>query len=324
MSPKQVMWKVLGAGAVVASALVAPHAASAATLPLSNPRIVAHFNLAETQNAENLAILKNGEVDVTFAYAHQVGQVGRNGDVRIVATLPVPADGGVNTPLTGKPFLGGIAQSRNGTVYVAYSTGSADLTGIWRLRSNGSPVRVAGLPPTAFLNGLAIDNQTGTMYIADSVLGVVWRVPAGSSTASVWATGSQLGSSFGPNGIKVHDGAVWVTNTTLGLLVRIPIKPDGRAGSFDTKAIFPAGELDDFAFTGQGDSILAALNGPNEVVLIQPDGTETVVLTAADGLEGPSAVGVLGRSVYITSAAYNTKTDPNLLLATLTPTCRHS
>ena len=39
--------------------------------------------------------------------------------------------------------------------------------------------------------------------------------------------------------------------------------------------------------------------------------------TAADGLSGPSSVAVSGRTVYVTSAAYATGADPNLLMAHL-------
>jgi hypothetical protein len=41
------------------------------------------------------------------------------------------------------------------------------------------------------------------------------------------------------------------------------------------------------------------------------------VLTAADGLSNPTSVAVRGSTVYITSGAYFTQVDPNLLLAKL-------
>jgi hypothetical protein len=41
------------------------------------------------------------------------------------------------------------------------------------------------------------------------------------------------------------------------------------------------------------------------------------VLTAADGLQNPTSVAVQAHSVYVTSAAYLTAEDPNLLLAQL-------
>jgi len=58
-------------------------------------------------------------------------------------------------------------------------------------------------------------------------------------------------------------------------------------------------------------------NQLNQAELVTPDGTSHTVLTAADGLSNPSAVGVRGRTVYVTSAAYFTGVDPNLLVAHL-------
>jgi hypothetical protein len=54
-----------------------------------------------------------------------------------------------------------------------------------------------------------------------------------------------------------------------------------------------------------------------QVDLITPGGASQAVLTPADGLSGPSSVAVSGRTVYVTSAAYATGVDPNLLMAHL-------
>jgi hypothetical protein len=79
--------------------------------------------------------------------------------------------------------------------------------------------------------------------------------------------------------------------------------------------------IDDFAFIGDGDTLLAALNGPSQLALVKPDGTHTIVLTAADGLSNPTSVAVRGKTIYVPSAAYMTQKDPNLLLAQLSSSC---
>ncbi len=63
---------------------------------------------------------------------------------------------------------------------------------------------------------------------------------------------------------------MWVSNTQLGTLLRIPIRPDGSAGPIQTIATGLAG-IDDFAFTGPGPSapVLAAINRFSTVVLIR-------------------------------------------------------
>ncbi|MDT7654997.1 MAG: hypothetical protein QOI36_6404 [Pseudonocardiales bacterium] len=112
----------------------------------------------------------------------------------------------------------------------------------------------------------------------------------------------------------MHDGAVWVSNTDRGTLLRIPIGPRGDAGEVATEAEGLT-SIDDFAFVGPGDAVLAAQNFANSVALVNPDGTHSTVLTAADGVSNPTSVAVRGRTVYVASGAYFTRNDPNLLLA---------
>lgn len=279
--------------------------------------ILSHFNLAAGQQPENIALEPDGAADLTFATNRQVVRVTPDGKVNLLATLPAPA-GGSSTPLVGAPFLGGIVRAHDGTLYFNYSTGTADLTGIWRLRPGGTPERIAALPANGFANGLALDEYTNQLYVADSVLGTIWHVSILGGTPTAWASGSQLApkSFIGANGLKVHNGAVWVTNLDAAALLRIPINYDGRAGAIQTRATGLA-SVDDFAFLGRGDTLLAALNGSSQLALVLPDGTSTIVLTAADGLSNPTSVAVRGRTIYVPSAAYFTKNDPNLLLASL-------
>jgi sugar lactone lactonase YvrE len=126
----------------------------------------------------------------------------------------------------------------------------------------------------------------------------------------------QTAGFLGANGLKFHDGAVWVTNSDHGTIVRIPLRTNGETGSAQVTATGLAG-IDDFAFTGRGNEIIAALHSTNKVALVKPDGTHTVVLTEADGLQGPTSIAVCGRTVYVLSAAFVTGKDPNLLLAHL-------
>jgi len=167
---------------------------------------------------------------------------------------------------------------------------------------------------------MALDDRHGYLYVADSLLSVVWRVSIADGSVVAWAAGPQLspGGGLGANGLKLHDGAVWVSNTQAGTLLRIPMQANGSAGPIQTVASGLPG-IDDFAFTGPGTraSILAAINRFSTVVLIRLDGSQQTVLTAADGLSNPSAIAIRGGTVYVLSAAYLTRTDPNIMLATL-------
>ncbi|MDT0467325.1 hypothetical protein [Streptomyces gibsoniae] len=187
---------------------------------------------------------------------------------------------------------------------------------MWRLRPGGTPQRIAALPADGLPNGLALDRRSGLLYIADSVLGTVWRVPVTGGTPTKWATAPELRPAgfLGANGIKIHNGAAWVSNLDKGTVLRIPLTCHGDAGPVETRAARLV-SVDDIDFTGAGDTLLAAINKDNEVALVRPDGSRTTVLTAADGLENPTSLAVRGGTAYIASGAYFTNNDPNLLFA---------
>ncbi|MEU8620150.1 hypothetical protein [Streptomyces sp. NPDC048623] len=310
----------LAAAAAAGTALtvLAAGPAAAGDPTVTNPHIVAHFDFAAGQNAENIALEPDGSADITFAFAHQVARVGQDGGTEILATLPeVP--GAVT--LVGGAIATGIARAHDGTLYVNYVTGKRE-TGIWRLSPDGDLRQIGFFPANAVPNGLALDEECGTLYTADSALGTVWSLPVTGGEPTAWATGDALEPTaelpFGANGLKVHDGAVWVSNSARGTLLRIPIGPgpDHAAGPVETRATGLTA-IDDFAFTGHGDTVLAALIQANKLELVRPDGTHKTVLTDKDGLDNPTSVAVHAKKVYVNSAAYfNTlDPDPNLLLA---------
>lgn len=305
---------------VVAVAMAAASAgpASAATPPLSDARTAVHFDLAAGQTPENFVVEPNGSVVVTFVGSRQVAHVALDGRTDVLATLPLPEDGGTNTPITGAATPTGIVRTHDGTLYVAYAAGDSSLTGVWRLRHGHPLQRIAPLPADSFPNGLALDAHGDQLYIADSNLATVWRVPIFGGTPTAWARNSSLArTSFaGSNGLKVHDGAVWTTNTDAGTLIRLPIDRHGASGQPQVRATGLT-NVDDFAFTGHGDQVLAALFGPNQVVLIGDNGTHQTVLDAGDGLENPTAVAVRHDTVYVDGSARATGVDPNLVLVQL-------
>ncbi|WP_037861476.1 SMP-30/gluconolactonase/LRE family protein [Streptomyces sp. NRRL S-340] len=308
--------------ATVAAALavtVTGPSTPAAASPAPRVHFVAHLDISGGQRPENITLEPGGSAVVTFAYSRQIARIGPSGKVRILATLPEPPAGST-TPALSSPFLGGIVRAHDGTLYFLYATGSSDLTGLWRLRPGGTPQRIAALPAAGLPNGLAIDLHERRLYIADSVLGTVWRVPVSGGTPTRWSTAPELAADgfLGANGIKIHRGEVWVSNLDKGTVLRIPVTRHGQAGPVETRASGLI-NIDDFDFTGQGDTLLAAINADNEVALVRPGGRHKVVLTGADGLENPTSLAVRGTTAYIASGAYFTDHDPNLLAARITP-----
>ncbi|KOU18572.1 hypothetical protein ADK52_30260 [Streptomyces sp. WM6372] len=309
---------------VVAAAftLLVPAAASAGEPALSDVRTVAHFGFDAGETPENIALEPDGSANLTLAFARQVVRVDQHGSPRLLAVLPAVPD--PLTPLLGGAVVMGIVRAKDGTLYVNYATGTSE-TGVWRIGPRGgAPVQIAQLPADSLPNGLALDEKLGVFYVADSARGLVWRVPLKGGPATIWAAGAALqplpatnGFRAGANGIKIHNGAVWVSNTHRQTLLRIPVRRDGGAGSIETRATGLAG-IDDFAFTGQDDTALAALITADEVALVRPNGTHAVVLTSPDGLSGPTAVALHDKTVYVTNASYfAVPSNPNLLLAHL-------
>ncbi|PKV89821.1 hypothetical protein [Streptomyces sp. TLI_146] len=300
----------------LALALSAATPAVAVSPPLSHPRTVRHFDLAKGQQPENIALEPDGSADLTLSFARQIARVDRKGHLAILATLPAPAQ--PHTALIGKALVTGIARAHDGTLYFGYATGTKALHGIWRLRPGGRPERIAALPVTGFPNGLALDEDEHCLYAADSALGVVHAVATHGGTVRTWSDDKLLKppTAFGANGLKVHHHAVWVSNTDTGTLLRIPIRRNGTAGPAEVRASGLPG-IDDFAFTGHGDAVIATLNVRNEAVYIAANGTHHTVLTGGDGLSNPTSVAVRGHAVYVPSAAYFTGTNPNLLRAHL-------
>ncbi|MYY04223.1 MULTISPECIES: hypothetical protein [unclassified Streptomyces] len=276
------------------------------------------LDLAGGQQPENLTPLPSGASAVTFALTGQVAEVSRSGKVRLIAQLPVPARG--DTPvLHGKAFAAGIARAHDGTLYVALSTGTAAHTGIWRVPRHGRPSRIAALPADSLLNGIALDERRHRLYVADSTGSAVWTVSLRGGAPKRWASGKAFAPTagfLGANGLRLHDGAVWVSNLDAGTLLRVPVGADGRAGAV-RRVIGGLGSVDDFAFTGRGDEVLVTDIKADTLTRVAPGKRRTTVLNGSDGLSSPTAVSVRGRRITVTSAAYFTERGPNVLSATI-------
>jgi hypothetical protein len=294
-------------------------AANAATSPVSNPRILIHYDAAAGEQPENILAEPDGHLIVTLDFVRQIVRLTPDGAQELLATLPAPPGGGADVPVTHTALATGLVRTADGTIYAGYVAGDAGFTGIWRLAADGTPRRVTALPADSFPNGMALDERSGALYIADSIRGAIWRAPVSGGDAEVWAAGEELApiTILGANGLKVHGGFVYVSNSDHKTLLRYPIGRDGAAGPVQTVASGHA--LDDFTFVDDTDVVAASLNLENGVALIRPDGSFQIVLTAADGLQTPSAVLVRPGRIYVLSSAHFTHADPNILVADFAP-----
>lgn len=309
---------------VVDSLIVQAARSISTTAP--KPTVLAHLSLAGGQRPENVAVEPDGDLDVSMSQAAQIVRITPTGKQTVLASLPHPADGGTSVPVIGFASSEGVVRAADGTLYVGYAAGTAALSGIWRVRPGRRPQRIIALPANSFPNGMAIDPSGTQLYFNDSTRGLVLRAPLSGGAATTWYTGpeTRLTGTYGlsANGLKIHRGAVWVTNFDQGTLVRIPILGNGRPGTVQVKARL-AGGPDDFTFVDRNsDTVIAALDPGNQVVRIDPDGSYRTLLTKADGLEGPTSVALAGLKLYVFSAAYLTLEDPNILVTTTQAPCR--
>ncbi|MER6159336.1 hypothetical protein ABT147_27910 [Streptomyces sp. NPDC001868] len=224
----------------------------------------------------------------------------------------------------GDAFSGN-TRGRDGTIYYNVVSADASRAGVWKLPPGGTPRRIAALPTDGLPNGLALDPAGRTLYAADSTKGTVWAVPASGGKATAWLTAPALALPadpsipFGANGLRFHRGAIWVSNTAKGTLLRIPVTATGAPGRIHTVTSGLTG-VDDFNFlSDHSDVVFAALNGLDQVAVVRPDGTTETVLTASDGLASPTSVAVRGNRLYITNAGFAEPHDAKVQRGTINP-----
>ncbi len=124
----------------------------------------------------------------------------------------------------------------------------------------------------------------------------MWRFPRGGE-AELWVQSpllvgtGVLGTGFpvGANGIAYRSGQMIVTNTELGTLVRIPILPDGSAGT-------PEVMLEDAALFGSDGitvdvrgSLYVAVIAQSTIVRVSGDSITTIA-DASDGINQASSL----------------------------------
>lgn len=222
-------------------------------------------------NLESIAVSPGGDLFVTSVNDGIVYDVSPSGSSRVFAQLPDIAIGA--------------AFSSDGILLV--SSGAS----LYRFDTSGTPSLAANIPGAVDLNGLTAF-RNGTVLVADDAAATIWQVDPKTGASHAWLSGGLLEPNnpdvpIGPNGVKVFNNAVYITNTGTGAIIRVPILADGSAG---IPTIYASGfSLDDFAFASDGSMFLATQVG-NSVIRLFPDGTTTTIATDADGLLGDSAL----------------------------------
>ena len=298
---------LIGAAAAAAVLVSAPYASAAtqrghARAVVTDVKTVAPFDWSAGEVPENITVNPDSTLTVSMlgSYAGkrpELVRVSANGQHKTVLVTGVLGDG----------FTGNTRGS-DGTVYYNVWSKDASRAGVWKLPVGGHPSRLAALPADGLPNGLAIDSAGRTLYVTDSFKGTIWAVPVAGGQARAWLTDQALAPvptasiPIGANGLRYHQGALWVTNFNKGTLLRVPVTCSGKAGQPHQVADGEVG-IDDFNFlSARSDVVFVAVNTQNKVDVVYPDGTKVTVLTATDGLASPTATAVRGTELFITDA----------------------
>lgn len=280
--------------AVLVIALVASMSGGDAAVADGHVSVRVEFNEAEGQLPEGVAVDKQGNIFVSLAPLGQLWRIAPGSDE--------PEVFGVVPGITPGSDLGllGLTTDARGNIYAGVQSSDPDANGVWVFdRRSGEASRIQGSEAIGIANDVAFDKR-GNLYITDSALGAIWRVPKHGSLEQ-WLVGDPnlagtgalgAGVPIGANGIEHHHGVLYVAVTEQFSLVAVPISPSGSPGSSEVIATFPAGD-----FPGAPDGLAIDVRGNVYVALIaqqtiaKVDGNGNVSdVASGDPLDWPSSI----------------------------------
>ena len=290
--------------------------------------VLASFDATKNEQAEGLYIVGD-QAYVGWATLGKIEVVNLAvGTVTDFGSIPAPPDNG--------GFMLGIVTDASGNVYVGFGggPGTAVKNGVYKIPAGGGAVTApwASDPSMNFPNGLIFDDA-GNLVVADSG-GSLFKIAPDGST-SQWLADPSLAPSgncqyaapfaVGANGIVQSGDAFYMSNTNVGQIVKVPINPDGSAG---TPSIFAGpdcdalGGIDGIALDTDG-SLLGVLDTQAKLVRIDTKG-QVSTLFAGEPLDNPASTWITAtggkKTLYLTNSAFfDTTTPAPGLLAYLLP-----
>lgn len=200
--------------------------------------------------------------------------------------------------------LGLLADDKRGTLWVCQNNtggrGGAPVVGQTALRSfdlkSGAAKGTYPFPSNGGVcNDIAIAAD-GTVYATESFANRVHRLRPGASVLDVWSTDQRFG---GIDGIAIlADGAVYVNTFFGGELFRIPMNPDGSAGTIvKIETSMPFTRPD--GLRSVGPRTLLQAEGQGRVTELTIDGNRASVRVLKDGLSGATGVTLVGETAFV-------------------------
>lgn len=165
------------------------------------------------------------------------------------------------------------------------------------LTSNPTSLNVSkltSLTEAAGPNGMTF--FANSLLISDFIRGVIWSVDIDSGNVQVAANNSYTQSTaFGANGIKVHGGELYFTNTQQETIVKVALDPDTGAITGNYTIMAQGGITpDDFAVDTNGNLYVTSFTvGQNGLAFVPYEGGNATYIA---GMAGPTGA-AFGRTV---------------------------
>lgn len=163
------------------------------------------------------------------------------------------------------------------------------------LDRNGSVTQRVAVPDAQFLNGM-VQLTPNIVLIADSMAAKIWRFDLASGKVSDWLADPLLGQDPnrpsqrpGANGLKLHDGVLYISNSARGALLRLRIANNLPTGALEM--YHNTGPIDDFLFLGDG-SIVATTHGA-KLIRVGVDGKISDIMS--EGCDSCTSVATFGK-----------------------------
>jgi hypothetical protein len=177
----------------------------------------------------------------------------------------------------------------------------------------------------------------GGLYVTDYQQAVIWRIPPGGGSPSVWLADRRLdGGPFGTGCIallpdhhtllfdQASNGGLGTLTPTTGKLYSVPIQADGTPGPLTQLwESGPADAPDGCALAASGNIYLALVGASNQIVELSPTGREIARFgqqysganNSSVPFDSPSGVAFLGTRLIIANQSYTGNRSNQALLS---------
>jgi sugar lactone lactonase YvrE len=163
--------------------------------------------------------------------------------------------------------------------------------------------------PASVCNDITIARD-GTAFVSDTLNGRILRLPRGGKGLDVFAEDTRL---KGIDGLVFDsDGTLYVNIVTKGLLMRVDRNKDGSAAAITQLTTSePVRGPDGFRWVRKHTFLLAEGNS-GRIDAVTIDGDRASIQVLREGLNSPTAVTLIGKTVYANEGKIGYLIDPKL------------